>query len=114
MSDADDTLPPPPRERRDALHEEIVNMRRELHEHIEDEMPLMRAMLQELGSPDQVRERRVFIELMISEAQDRRKLRIALTEKGLLVALVALIVFVGTAVWNEILAAIKLMIGAKP
>lgn len=100
-------------ERRDALRIELSAMRQELRDHVTEEMPALRAMMQELGSPEQVRERRIFIEILIDRDRDGRKLRTALIEKGLLVSLVALIAFIVTAIWHEIGAAIKLMIG-KP
>lgn len=98
-------------ERRAGLHEQVRAMRRELRDHVAEEMPAVRVMMQELGTPEQVRERRIFIELLIDRERDRRKLRIAMIEKGLLVAIVALLIFIGTAIWHEIGAALKLMLG---
>lgn len=86
-------------------------MRRELRANVAEEMPAMRAMMQELGSPEEVRERRIFIEILIDRERDRRKLRTATIEKSLLVAILALLVFIGTAIWHELIAAIKLMLG---
>lgn len=99
-------------ERRDALRAEISAMRAELKEHVDEEMPALRAMMQELGSPEQVRERRIFIELLIDRERDRRKLRVAIIEKGLLAAILALLIFTGQAIWHELTAAMKLMLGS--
>lgn len=98
-------------ERRDGLRADMAAMRRELKAHIDEEMPLMRSMLQELGSPDQVRERRVFIEIWIRREQRRDQLRTAIIEKGLLLAVLALFVWVGQAIWNELGAALRLLLG---
>ena len=102
-----------PPERRDGLYREVVALREDLRNHIAEEMPAIREMMQELGSPDQVRERRIFIEILILREAARAKLRTALIEKGLLLALVALIVFVASAIWHELGAAIKLMLGKQ-
>ena len=98
-------------ERRDRLFEEVKLLRSELKEHVSEEMPAIRTMLQELGTPEQVRERRIFIEILISREVNRAKLRTALIEKGLLLAIVALLVFIGQAILHELIAAIKLMLG---
>src|SRR3990167_7045753 len=102
-----------PPERRDGLYREVVALREDLRNHIAEEMPAIREMMQELGSPDQIRERRIFIEILILREAARVKLRTALIEKGLLLALVALIVFVASAIWHELGAAIKLMLGKQ-
>lgn len=102
------------RERRGVIIEQIRELRKELHEHILAEMPIiqkMQVMFQELGTPDQVRERRIFIELFITKELSRQKLRTALIEKGLLVAGIAVLVFIGQSVWHEVVAAIKVLIG---
>ena len=98
-----------PYERRDALRIEVAAMRTELKAHVDEEMPALRTMMQELGTSEQVRERRIFIELMINRERDRRKLRIALIEKGLLLAMLAVLVFIAQAVWREVAEAMKLM-----
>ena len=100
-------------ERRDPLYREVRAMRDELKAHIGEEMPAIRTMMQELGSPEQVRERRIFIELLIERERLRIKLKTALIEKGLLLAFVALAGFVAVAVWHEISAAVKLMFGKQ-
>lgn len=97
-------------ERRDGLRQEIAAMRKELKDHVEEEMPVIRAMMQELGTSEQVRERRIFIEDLVERSIARRKLRTAIIEKGLLVALVALLVFVGQAVYHEVGDAVRLML----
>ena len=98
-------------ERRDALRAEVAAMRQELREHIAEEMPALQALIQELGSPEQVRERRIFIEILIDRERDHRKLRTAVIEKGLLLALVAVLVFVGQAIVHELTLALKVMLG---
>lgn len=97
-------------ERRANLHEQVRAMRRELNLHVAEEMPILRSMLQELGTSEQVRQRRVFIELLIDRERDRKKLRTAIIEKSLLFAILALLVFIGTAIWHELGTAIKLMV----
>ena len=98
-------------ERRDALRAEVAATQRELREHVAEEMSALRSLIQELGSPEQVRERRIFIEILIDRERDHRKLRTAIIEKGLLLALVAVLVFVGQAIINELTAALKVMLG---
>ena len=98
-------------ERRDLLYAEVVALRRELTNHIAEEMPAIRTIMQELGTPDQVRERRIFIEILIDRERDRKALRTAVIEKGLLLALVAILVFVGQALWHEFVQAVKMMAG---
>ena len=100
-------------ERRAVFEEQIRELRKELRQHTEEEMPAIRVMLQELGTPEQVRERRIFVELFIVKEQERAKLRTAIIEKGLLVAIVALLAFMGQAVWHELAAAFKMMLGVK-
>lgn len=100
-------------ERRAELHEQVRAIRRELKEHVDEEMPALRVMMQELGTPEQVRERRIFIEILIDRERDHRKLRTAIIEKGLLVAILAMLVFIGAAIWHEIGAALKLMFGRQ-
>ena len=110
MSNADETMRT---ERRDLLYAEVVALRSELKEHMTEEMPVLRALMQELGTSDQIRERRIFIEILIEREKARMKLKTAIIQKGLLLALVALAIFIGQAVWHELTAAIKLMLG-KP
>ena len=98
-------------ERRDALRADVAAMRQELRAHVAEEMPAIRSLIQELGSPDQVRERRIFIEILIDRERDRRRLRTAIIEKGLLLAIVAVLVFIGQAIINELTAALKVMLG---
>ena len=98
-------------ERRDPLRREVAEMRELLQRHVDEEMPAVRAMMQELGKPEEVRERRIFIDLMLDRERDRKRLRTAIIEKGLLAALIAVALFVGSAVWHELIAAIKLMLG---
>jgi hypothetical protein len=101
-------------DRRGAILEQVRQLRKDLHTHTLDEMPVIKrveVMLQELGTPDQVRERRIFIEAFIDRERDRKRLRTAMIEKGLLLALVAFLVFVGQAVWHEIVAGIRLLLG---
>ena len=100
-------------ERRDLLYAEVVALRKDLQTHINEEMPAIRTMMQELGTPEQIRERRIFIEILITREQVRMKLKTAIIEKGLLVAIVALLVFVGQAVVHELVAALKLMMSGK-
>ena len=109
MAEADDQQI----ERRDGLYREVVALRKDLRNHIAEEMPVIRKMMQELGSTDQVRERRIFIEILILREAARAKLRTALIEKGLLLALLAFITFVAVAIWHELGAAIKLMLGKQ-
>lgn len=108
---SDDHQPP---ERRDALREEIASMRKELRAHIEEEMPPVRSMMQELGEPEEVRSRRIFVEMLIKREMKRDELHRALIEKGLLIAIGYLIYFIGNAFWHEIAAVIKQAIGNKP
>ena len=98
-------------ERRDALRADVAAMRQELREHVAEEMPAIRSLIQELGSPEQVRERRIFIEILIDRERDRRKLRTAIIEKGLLLAIVAILVFIGQAIVHELTLALKVMLG---
>ena len=100
-------------ERRDALYAEVVALRKELQDHIAAEMPAITAMMQELGTLEQIRERRTFIELLIERERIRLKLKTAIIEKGLLAALVALIIFVAQSVGHELAAAFRLMMGGK-
>jgi len=101
-------------ERRDALQQEVSSLRGELKEyrdelkeHVKEEMALLTPVIQELGTLEQIRERRIFIETWIRREQDRAKLRTAIIEKGLMIALAAIIVFSAQAVWHELVAAIK-------
>ena len=110
VSEGDNHEPP---ERRDGLYREVIALREDLRNHIAEEMPVIRKMMQELGSTDQVRERRIFIEILILREAARAKLRTALIEKGLLLALLAFITFVAVAIWHELGAAIKLMLGKQ-
>ena len=110
MSNADETMRT---ERRDLLYAEVVALRSELKEHMTEEMPVLRALMQELGTSEQIRERRIFIEILIEREKVRMKLRAAIIQKGLLLALVALAIFIGQAVWHELIASIKIMFG-KP
>ena len=100
-----------PAERRDALYAEVVALRRELKDHISEEMPAIRSMTQELGTLEQIRERRIFIEILIVRERMRMKLKTAIIEKGLLLALVALVVFIMQATWHELVAVAKMMSG---
>ena len=100
-------------ERRDLLYQEVVALRKDLQNHINEEMPAIRTMIQELGTPEQVRERRIFIEILIDRERVKMKLKTAIIEKGLLLALVALLIFVGQAVLHELVAALRTMMG-KP
>ena len=106
MSD-DDT------ERRAELLDQIRGLRKELRDHIAEEMPVIRAIIYELGTAEQIRERRVFIELLLDRERDRRKLRFAIIKHGTVLALVAVTVFVLRATWNEIGEVLKSMIGRR-
>lgn len=91
----------------EALRHEVSDARYELREHIREEMPPLRAMLQELGDPEDVRARRVFVEAWIEREKDRAALRKAIIEKGLLMALVAVLSFVAIAIGHELAALAK-------
>lgn len=99
-------------ERRDALRVELSEMRQDLRDHVAEEMPLIR-IVSELGTADQVRERRAFVESWIKREEARTRLRTAIIEKGLLVAVLAVIAFVVQAVWHELVLAVKLMTGRQ-
>lgn len=99
--------PKPEGERRDAVYEEIRELRRELNDHISEEMPMVRTIMTELGSPEQVRQRRIFIEAWIERERERAKLRRAVIEKGVIVALAAVVAFVLTAIYHELISVLR-------
>ena len=94
-------------DRRADLLDQVRALRKELREHVKEEMPAIRSIVYELGTPEQIRERRVFIEILLDRERDRRQLRFAIMKHGLVLAMVAIMVFVLRATWVEIGEALR-------
>ncbi len=65
------------------------------------------SILEVLGTSEEVYERLTFLKMFIDREKDHVKLRKAIIEKGLIAACIALMWFLGKAIWNAVIELIN-------
>ena len=86
----------------DIILEKISDVHREVIAHILEEKPvleLIKSMSKELGTEEQVRARRIFIEQWMEREKDRADLRKAIIKHGTIIALAAIAIFFLKSAW---------------
>lgn len=92
------------------LAREVSALRQELREHTARESAALEKIaevIHELGTPDQIRIRRIFVEMMIDRETTRMAMRRKIIESGTVWALIAVGTFFAIAAWNEIVDLIR-------